>query len=97
MRECLAYPSPTTFARVIGLTSRHLSREDALFPEESKRWELYSGMDLEKRVDTVAQKLKGIHEIEKVTHVYFAGIGSRHRREIGRALMFSHSLHRPRQ
>ena len=72
MRECLNYPTPTTFSRIIGLTNRPCQKENALLPNDS-RIELYSGFDLSKK-DEVEQKLRAIKGIEKVTYVYFAGI-----------------------
>lgn len=72
LQECLIYPTKTTFSRVIGLTNRPLDAKDALMPSDDKRWELHSCFDLTKGVDTVAEKLKGIKDIEGITHVYFA-------------------------
>lgn len=75
MRECLDHPSTKSskiFSRVIGLTNRPLSNEDSLLDAGDKRWDLHSGVDLEQGVDAVAEKLKAIHDIDQVTHVYFA-------------------------
>jgi hypothetical protein len=71
MQECLIYPTRETFSQVIGLTNRPLKDEDAMLPDD-KRWELQSGMDLTKGVDSVVALLKGIKGIEATTHVYFA-------------------------
>jgi len=71
MRQCLTYPSPSFFTRIIGLTNRHLSKEDAHLPHEP-RIELYSGMDLSRGVK-VEKKLGSVPGIADVTHVYFAG------------------------
>lgn len=45
-----------------------------MFPAASEKLELYSGVNLEMGVEAVAHKLKGINGIERVTHVYFAGM-----------------------
>ena len=74
MRECLAHLSTNgskAFSRVIGLTNRPLSKEDSLLATGDKRWDLHSGMDLERDVDAVAEKLKAIEGIDQVSYVYF--------------------------
>ena len=71
MRECLSYPSPNTFSRVIGLTNRPLTKDASMLPREKQKWELHSGIDLEKGVDVVAEKLKAIDGIERTNYVYF--------------------------
>ncbi|KAK3680768.1 hypothetical protein LTR37_021076 [Vermiconidia calcicola] len=70
VKELLAYPTITTFNRIIGLTNRPLSKEAALLPEDD-RIELVSGLDLTDR-DQTFRHMKGIRGIEKTTHVYFA-------------------------
>ncbi|MDI1492514.1 MAG: hypothetical protein OHK93_003728 [Ramalina farinacea] len=71
VRECLVYPSPTTFSRIIGLTNRALKKEDTLLPQNTDRYELYSGMDLSHGVNIAVEKLKSIKDVVKTTHVYF--------------------------
>ena len=74
MRECLAHSSPNgskTFSRIIGLTNRPLRKEDTLLDTGDKRWDLHCGIDLERDVDAVAEKLKAIEGIDQVTYVYF--------------------------
>ena len=74
MRECLAHSSPNgskAFSRVIGLTNRPLRKEDFLLDLEDKRWDLHSGIDLERDVDVVAERLKAIEGIDQVNYVYF--------------------------
>ncbi len=74
MRECLDHPSNSalnTFSRVIGLTNRPLSKDASLLDVRDKRWELYSGIDLQQDVDAVVEKLRAVRDIDQVTHVYF--------------------------
>lgn len=75
MREALTYPSKTTFSRVIGLTNRPLSKEDANIGDDS-RLEIVNGLNLSDEVQTL-ERLKSIDGIDTVTHCYFAGIGHR--------------------
>ncbi len=42
-----------------------------MLPIMNEKWELHSGVDLEKGADVVAEKLKAIGGIEGITHVYF--------------------------
>lgn len=42
-----------------------------MLPSEKEKWELHSGIDLEKGVDVVAEKLKAIDGIERTDYVYF--------------------------
>ena len=71
MRECLSYPSPNAFSRVIGLTNRPLTKSASTLPIENEKWELHCGVDLERGADVVAEKLKAIEGIEGISHVYF--------------------------
>lgn len=72
VQEALQYPSPATFDKVIGLTNRHLTKSDALLPED-ERLELHSGVDLRSGASQVEAILRKIDGIEGVTHVYFSG------------------------
>jgi hypothetical protein len=71
-KAALEYPTPTTFDKVIALTNRPLSKQDAYLPDDS-RLALYSGIDLSSGVDKLVGDLKKIDGIEGVTHVYFTG------------------------
>jgi hypothetical protein len=69
----LSYPTPTTFARVIGLTNRPLPLEKSGLPQNS-RLELYSGVNLRASLDEVLAKLQEtVPNLEDVTHVYYLG------------------------
>jgi hypothetical protein len=70
--SALCYPTARTFPRVIGLTSRPLSIEDAGMPFDP-RLELYAGLDLSQNLSSIVSYLSGIEKIEEITHVYFAG------------------------
>ncbi|TKA60631.1 hypothetical protein B0A55_10590 [Friedmanniomyces simplex] len=70
LKQLLAYPTPTTFSRVIGLTRRPLRTDVALLPED-QRIELYSDLDLTNREQTLFH-LQHIPGIEHTTHVFFA-------------------------
>lgn len=70
--SALSYPTPTTFSRVIGLTSRPLSIKVAGLPFDP-RLELYAGLDLGQDVRSIVTYLRSIERIEEITHVYFAG------------------------
>jgi hypothetical protein len=71
VKEALSYPTPTTFSRVIGLTSRPLAIEDSGLPKDP-RLELYVNLDLSKDVAGIVTYLQAIPEIQNITHVYFA-------------------------
>jgi hypothetical protein len=71
-KQALNYPTPTTFDKVIGLTNRPLSKEQALLPTDD-RLVLYSGIDLSAGVDAVRASLGQVDGIAGVTHVYFGG------------------------
>ena len=43
-----------------------------MLPDENEKWELHSGVDLERGVDVVVEKLKAIDGIEGTKYVYFA-------------------------
>lgn len=60
LRQCLDYPSPKTFERVIGLTNRSLAKDHFLIPEANGKSEVHSGLDLSKGVESVVKSLKSI-------------------------------------
>lgn len=70
--SALSYPTPTTFSRVVGLTSRPLSLADSHFPFDP-RLQLYSGLDLSQDAQSIAEYLRKVEDIADITHVYFAG------------------------
>ncbi|GAB7344752.1 hypothetical protein MBLNU457_3222t1 [Dothideomycetes sp. NU457] len=70
IHELLAFPDPTTFGRIIGLTNRPLSRDISNLPEDG-RIELYSDLNLLNREASLKQ-LRAIPGIEATTHVFFA-------------------------
>lgn len=70
--EALSYPTPTTFNRIVGLTSRSLSLKDSGFPADP-RLTLYSALDLSQDANTITDYLKKVEKIDQITHVYFAG------------------------
>ena len=64
-------PTPTTFSRVVGLTSRPLSNKYAGMSFDP-RLEFYAGLDLSQNFQSIVTYLSGIERIE-ITHVYLAG------------------------
>lgn len=69
----LTYPTAQTFTRIVGLTSRPLSLAASGFPSDP-RLQLYSGLDLAKDAESIAEYLKTVRDVGDVTHVYFAGM-----------------------
>ncbi|KAL7919088.1 hypothetical protein ACQKWADRAFT_330032 [Trichoderma austrokoningii] len=67
----LSYPTATTFKRVVGLTNRPLSVEEAGLPQDP-RLHLYPGLDLGKDSQSIAGYLSKIENISETTHIYFA-------------------------
>ena len=72
-RECLRYPSKTTFARVIALANQTLSKGDFLLTENLDRLDVHSGIDLSHGAAAITQVLKKIPNIEQTTSVFYAG------------------------
>jgi hypothetical protein len=70
LKSLLTYPTPTTFARIIGLTNRPLTTADSHL-DADQRVELYSGIDLLDREKSLLQ-LQHVPGIQQVTHVYYA-------------------------
>jgi nucleoside-diphosphate-sugar epimerase len=70
IQEALAYPSPNTFTKIIGLTNRPLNTADAQLPTDA-RLEFYSGFDLTKGEAHIISKLQSIPSISATTHVAF--------------------------
>lgn len=67
----LSYPTATAFKRVVGLTNRPLSVEEAGLPQDP-RLHLYPGLDLSKDSQSITDYLSTIDNIGETTHVYFA-------------------------
>jgi nucleoside-diphosphate-sugar epimerase len=73
MKQCLSYPSPSTFQRVTGLCNRRLERETLLIPNDS-RLSIVSGIDLTESVEIVIEQLKAkVEDVESVDIVFFCG------------------------
>jgi hypothetical protein len=72
VREGVNYPTKTTFSRIIGLTTRPADLSKLLLPDD-ERISIFSGIDLTKSIDDVAEKLAEVDGIEEVTDVFFAG------------------------
>ncbi|GFF49135.1 uncharacterized protein C757.02c [Aspergillus udagawae] len=71
MKQCLSYPSPSTFQRVTGLCNRRLERETLLIPNDS-RLSIVSGIDLTGSVEIVIEQLKAkVEDVESVDIVFF--------------------------
>jgi hypothetical protein len=62
VQEALKYPTLDTFATVIGLTNRPLTKSEALLPDD-ERLELYRGVDLSSGVPAIKAKLERIYHI----------------------------------
>lgn len=73
MKQCLSYPSPSTFHRVTGLCNRHIEKKTMLLPNDS-RLNIVSGIDLTGSVETVIEQLKTkVEDIMLVDIVFFCG------------------------
>lgn len=71
LNEITTYPTPTTFAKITGLTNRRLSLEQAYLPQDS-RLNLVNGIDLTKRVSEVVRMLKEkVDDAQTISHVFF--------------------------
>ncbi|THZ50229.1 hypothetical protein D6C90_02777 [Aureobasidium pullulans] len=76
LNQTRIYPTPTTFSRITGTTSRPFSLEKAQIPQD-ERIKIASGIDLTKSADQVAAALKEkVEDISTVTHVFFTGTAS---------------------
>jgi len=73
LNQTRVYPTPTTFERITGTTSRPFSLEQAQIPQD-ERIKIASGVDLTKSASEVAATLKEkVDDISSVTHVFFTG------------------------
>lgn len=73
-RECLIYPSPSTFERVVAITKRPLEKSEFMVPDDQlTRLELASDVDLTAGIEAVTARLRQIPGIESITHVFFTG------------------------
>jgi hypothetical protein len=73
LNEITSYPTPTTFAKITGLSNRPLTLEQAHLPQDP-RLNLVNGIDLTKCVDEVVQMLKEkVEDAQTISHVFFTG------------------------
>jgi nucleoside-diphosphate-sugar epimerase len=70
VQEALQYPTPNTFARILGLTNRPLNISDVQIPSDP-RVTFYPGFDLTQGHSSIVSKLKTITNINQTTHVAF--------------------------
>ncbi|KAJ4346138.1 hypothetical protein N0V95_005691 [Ascochyta clinopodiicola] len=71
LNELTQYPTPTSFARITGLSNRPLTLEEAYLPQDS-RLNLVNGVDLTKSVPEVVQMLtEKVDEARTISHVFF--------------------------
>lgn len=73
-RECLRYPSETTFDRVIALSNQELKLSEFLLPDQYlSRLDVHFGIDLSESSDIALDKFNSIEGIENTTHIYYTG------------------------
>ena len=73
LNQLRQYPSAETWHRISGTTNRPFDVSQSGIPIDN-RLRVYSGIDLTKDVDSIAQSLKdNINDVETVTHVFFTG------------------------
>ncbi|KAJ4398046.1 hypothetical protein N0V91_010511 [Didymella pomorum] len=71
LNEIVTYPTPTTFARITGLSNRPLTIEQALLPHDH-RLRLINGVDLTKSMSEVVQMLREkVEDAHTISHVFF--------------------------
>ncbi|RYN29872.1 hypothetical protein AA0113_g765 [Alternaria arborescens] len=71
LNQITAYPTPTTFSRITGLSNRPLTLDQAQLPADS-RLNLMSGIDLTKSVPEVVRLLRErVEDVESISHVFF--------------------------
>lgn len=74
LNEITTYPTPTTFAKVTGLSNRPLTIEQAYLPQDT-RLKLINGVDLTKPVREVVQMLREkIEDAQTISHIFFTGM-----------------------
>ena len=73
LNEIISYPTPTTFAKITGLSNRPLTLKQAYLPHDL-RLNLVNGVDLTKSVEEVVQMLKEkVEDVQTISHVFFTG------------------------
>ncbi|KAF1365620.1 hypothetical protein EJ07DRAFT_170305 [Lizonia empirigonia] len=71
LNEITKYPTPTSFAKITGLSNRPLTVEQAYLAHDS-RLNLINGIDLTKPVPEVVQMLKDkVENAHTISHVFF--------------------------
>lgn len=74
MKQCLSYPSHSTFAHITGLCNRPADKHSLLLPDDP-RLSIVSGIDLTGPHETVVSELKKrVPGVEEVDTVFFCGI-----------------------
>jgi hypothetical protein len=72
MKQCLSYPSPTSFRRITGLCNRPVNKNDLFLPDDA-RLNIVSGIDLTAPLETVIRELSKVDEIRTVDVMFFCG------------------------
>jgi hypothetical protein len=72
MKQCLSYPSSTSFSRITGLCNRPATKEDLFLPDDA-RLNIVSGIDLTAPLETVRRELGRVDAIRTVDIVFFCG------------------------
>lgn len=71
--EIITYPTPTSFAKITGLSNRPLTIEQAHLPQDP-RLRLINGVDLTRPVSEVVHILREkVEEAHTISHVFFTG------------------------
>ncbi|PLB54866.1 hypothetical protein P170DRAFT_460875 [Aspergillus steynii IBT 23096] len=71
LNQCLRYPTPSSFRRVVGLCNRPFSKQDSFLPDDT-RLDIIPGIDLTQSVATVTDQLKSkVKDVEQVEVVFF--------------------------
>ncbi|KAI9925587.1 hypothetical protein ASPWEDRAFT_52225 [Aspergillus wentii DTO 134E9] len=72
MKQCLSYPTPSTFARITGLSNRPVDKKNLFLPDDA-RLNIVSGIDLTASTETVVTELrKKVPSVEDVDVVFFS-------------------------
>ncbi|KAL2832607.1 hypothetical protein BDW59DRAFT_169428 [Aspergillus cavernicola] len=71
MKQCVSYPTPSTFAHITGLCNRPVDKQNLFLPDDP-RLNIVSGIDLTAPLETVVSELKKkVPSVEDVDIVFF--------------------------